>query len=209
MTWRGGGIALDEFQHVIKQGGEHAERQIRAAVQTHRHVGYVFAGSATRMLADMTSDPGRAFYKMGARLFLGLIPRDEFTVFLRGGFDQAGCTVDDAALVCILELTHDVPYSVQRLAHECWEGLRVDASESTAGEATPLTVDRVERALVRVLQQEDAAYTQIWNSLKLQQKRALKAAVVEDGHALLSSDVSRRHKVPTGSMQKALVRLEP
>lgn len=201
-------VILDEFQHIIKQGGETAERQIRAAVQTHRHVGYVFAGSATRMLADMTSDPGRAFYKLGARLFLGLIPRDEFTVFLRGGFEQAGFTVDAAALVRILELVHDVPYSVQRLAHECWEGLRVDASEATAGDAPQLTVDHVERALVRVLQQEDAAYTQIWNSLKLQQKRALKAAIVEDGRALLSSDVSRRHRVPTGSMQKALAALD-
>ena len=206
-------VILDEFQHVIKQGGENAERQIRAAVQTHRHVGYVFAGSATRMLADMTSDPGRAFYKLGARLFLGLIPRDEFTVFLRSGFEQAGFTVDDAALIRILDLVHDVPYSVQRLAHECWEGLRAAASEATGGDepgtgAMHLASEQVERALVRVLQQEDAAYTQIWNSLKLQQKRALKAAVVEDGRALLSSDVSRRYKVPTGSMQKALAALD-
>ncbi len=205
-------VILDEFQHVIKEGGEHAERQIRAAVQTHRHVGYVFAGSATRMLADMTSDPGRAFYKLGARLFLGLIPRDEFTVFLRGGFEQAGFTADAAALVRILDLAHDVPYSVQRLAHECWEGLRVDASEASGSEAgdgaTHLGTDNVERALVRVLQQEDAAYTQIWNSLKLRQKRALKAAIVEDGRSLLSSDVSRRYKVPTASMQKALAALD-
>jgi hypothetical protein len=105
-----------------------------------------------------------------------------------------------------------VPYSVQRLAHECWEGLRADASEATSGEpatgAMRLDTEQVERALVRVLQQEDAAYTQIWNSLKLQQKRALKAAVLEDGRALLSSDVSRRYKVPTGSMQKALAALD-
>lgn len=205
-------VILDEFQHVIKQGGETAERQIRAAIQTHRHVGYVFAGSATRMLADMTGDPGRAFYKLGARLFLGLIPRDEFTVFLRHGFEQAGFTVDDAALVRILDLAHDVPYSVQRLAHECWEGLRVDASEASGGApgnvAAHLGAEQVARALVRVLQQEDAAYTQIWNSLKLQQKRALKATVLEDGRALLSSDVSRRYKVPTGSMQKALAALD-
>lgn len=201
-------VILDEFQHVIKQGGEHAERQIRAAVQTHRRVGYVFAGSATRMLADMTSDPSRAFYKLGARLFLGLIPRDEFTAFLRGGFEDAGFTVDSAALVRILDLSQDVPYSVQRLAHECWEGLRVSAGEVTAGDAMHLSVDQVERALVRVLRQEDVAYTQIWNSLKQQQKRALKAAVVEDGRGLLSSDVSRRHKVPTASMQRALAALD-
>ena len=206
-------VILDEFQHVVKQGGVTAERQIRAAVQTHRHVGYVFAGSATRLLADMTSDPGRAFYKLGARLFLGPIPRDEFTVFLRAGFENAGFAVDDAALLHILDLAQDVPYSVQRLAHECWEALRVAAAEALAAErgddgAVRLTTARVDASLSRVLRQEDAAYTQIWSSLRVQQKRALKAVALEDGRALLSADVSKRYRVPTGSMQKALAALD-
>jgi len=206
-------VILDEFQHIVKQGGVSAERQIRAAVQKHRQVGYVFAGSATRLLADMTSDPGRAFYKLGARLFLGPIPRDEFTVFLRAGFEQAGFAVDDAALVRILDLAQDVPYTVQRLAHECWEALRVATLEAQAvdrqsGGTVQLTSARVDAALSRVLGQEDAAYTQIWSSLRLQQKRALKAVVLEDGRALLSAAVSMRYKVPTGSMQKALAALD-
>ena len=53
-------VVIDEFQELIRQGGERAERQIRSAVQRHRRVGYIFAGSATRMLADMTSDTSLA-----------------------------------------------------------------------------------------------------------------------------------------------------
>lgn len=205
-------VIIDEFQHVVAQGGEAAERQIRAAVQRHRHVGYVFAGSATRLLADMTGDPGRAFYKLGRRLFLGPIPRDEFAVFMRSGFEDAGFAVDDAALGRLLDVAADVPYSVQRLAHECWEMLRVAASTNAAtggaGGQARLVADSVDAALTRVLRQEDAAYTQIWNSLKLQQKRALKAVILEEGRVLLSADVSRRYRVPTGSMQKALAALD-
>jgi hypothetical protein len=48
------GLIIDEFQKVIELGGESAEVQIRAAIQRHAHVGYVFAGSKTRMMADMT-----------------------------------------------------------------------------------------------------------------------------------------------------------
>lgn len=204
-------VILDEFQHVVKEGGERGERQLRAAVQKHRHVGYVFAGSATRLLADMTGHHSRAFYKLGARLFLGPIPRDAFVPFLRQGFESAGFAVDSAALTHILEIVQDVPYSVQRLAHECWEQLRVAAARPAAGKPDApivLTTAHVDAALLRVLRQEDAAYTQLWNSLKLQQKRALKAVVMEQGRALLSADVSKRYRVPTASMQKALAALD-
>ena len=195
-------VVIDEFQQVIADGGASSERQIRAAVQRHRHVGYVFAGSATRLLADMTGEPGRAFYRLGQRLFLQAIPRDDFRRALRTGFADSGFAVDDAALERILDVAADVPYSVQRLAHECWEMLRV------SGMAARLTTDVVDQALERVLQQEDAAYTQIWTSLTLQQKRALKAVILEAGETLLSSRVSHRHKVPTASMQRALAALD-
>lgn len=198
-------VIIDEFQHVVAQGGAAAERQLRAAVQRYRQVGYVFAGSATRLLADMTGDAGRAFYKLGARLFLGPIPRGEFTVFLRSGFETAGFAVDDPALSHLLDLAVDVPYTVQRLAHECWETLRVVAATSEhKGDVARLTVDGVNSALIHVLEQEDAAYTQLWNSLKLQQKRTLKAVILEDGRSLLSAAVSQRYNAPTASIQKAL-----
>jgi len=195
-------VMIDEFQQVVAQGGEPAEKQLRAAIQRHRQVGYVFAGSATRLLADMTGDTGRAFYKLGARLFLRAIPRAEFTEFLRAGFRKAGLGADAAALERILDVADDVPYSVQRLAHECWEALRVSKPGGR------LTVALVDASLVRVLGQEDAAYTQLWNSLTMQQKRALKAVLLEGGRGLLSAVVSRRYRIPTPSMQTALAALD-
>ncbi len=206
-TGRNATVMIDEFQQVIALGGETAERQIRASVQQHRHVGYIFAGSATRLLADMTSDPARAFYRLGQRLLLGPIPRPEFLAFLRTGFQGAGFEAEEAALLHILDRAEDVPYTVQRLAHECWEMLRVTPSRGGATTST-LTDALVDAALERVLGQEDAAYTQIWNSLTLQQKRALKAVVLEHGRGLLSADVTRRYRVPPGSMHRALHALD-
>ena len=54
-------VILDEFQQVVVEGGPTAERQLRATVQRHRNLGYVFAGSATRLLSDMVTKRGRAF----------------------------------------------------------------------------------------------------------------------------------------------------
>lgn len=207
-TGRSATVVIDEFQQVIALGGPTAERQIRAAVQQHRHVGYIFAGSATRMLADMTGDPGRAFYKLGQRLMLGPIPRPDFLTFLQDGFESAGFVAEAAALVAILDRAEDVPYTVQRLAHECWEMLRVAKAGGLATAPPILTELLVDAALERVLRQEDAAYTQIWNSLTLQQKRALKAVILERGRTLQSADVTQRYRVPASSMQRALQSLD-
>jgi hypothetical protein len=192
-------VILDEFQQVVAEGGVTAERQLRAAIQTHEHVAYIFAGSKTRLLIDMTQDHGRAFYKLGARLFLGPIPRDDFRTFLSAGF-PAGAITDVAALDRILDVAEDVPYNIQRLAHACWDVI-VATGKS-------LTVEVVDTTLRRVVLADDPAYTQLWLSLTMVQKKALKAVIAEGGQRLLSKDVSLRHDVATPSLQRALAALD-
>ncbi|MEM6647261.1 MAG: ATP-binding protein, partial [Bacteroidota bacterium] len=113
-------LIIDEFQRVVEDGGRVAEGQIRAAVQGHDHVGYVFAGSKTRMLTEMTGDERRPFYRLGERRFIGAIPRSDFRPFLVAGFAQGQLTLNSSGVEAILDLAEDVPYNVQRLAHACW-----------------------------------------------------------------------------------------
>ena len=193
-------VILDEFQQVVTDGGLMAERQLRSVVQTHEHVGYIFAGSKTRLLVDMTQDHSRAFYKLGARLFLGPIPRDDFRAFLARGFAGAGVVTRRAALDRILDLAEDVPYNVQRLAHACWD--------ATVEHRGALTAEVVDHTLGQVVLEDDPAYTQLWLSLTMTQKKALKAVIVEGGRRLLSKAVSARHDVATPSLQRALAALD-
>jgi len=190
-------VVIDEFQQIIAEHGETAEKQLRATVQTHRHVAYVFAGSKTRLLADMTGDPGRAFWKLGERHFLGPVPRPEFLAFLRRGFETYRHAADDAALVSLLDLAEDVPYNVQRLAYVAWELLRVEPG-------APLTAATVTRALATIVAQENPAYAQLWTSLTTPQKKVLKAVILEGGRSLTSADVLRRHGVAAATMHKTL-----
>jgi uncharacterized protein len=103
------GILLDEFQHLIELGGRSAEGQLRAAVQQHVSLGYVFAGSKTRMLTDMTSDASRPFYRLGQRLFVGPVPRPDFQDFLHRSFAGAGFKAGEGALEAIMDLAEEVP----------------------------------------------------------------------------------------------------
>ncbi len=194
-------VIIDEFQAVVQDKGNRAEKQIRATVQKHKHVSYIFAGSATRLLADMTGNSNRPFYQLGSRLFLKALPRDEFAAFLTDGFVNAGFTCAKGAIDRILDAAEEVPYSVQRLAHECWEQTRV------SDDAT-ITIGRVDATLDRVAQQEDPGYTQFWTSLSGAQKKVLIAVVEEAGLNLMSLGVVRRMNIPPSTIKSALDALE-
>ncbi len=194
-------VILDEFQHVVMEGGEPAERQLRAAVQRHRHLAYVFSGSKTRLLAQMTGDASRAFWKLGERYFLGPIPREAFRPALARGFTGAGFSVDPPALDHLLDRAEDVPYNVQRLASACWESLRVAPH-------LMLTPERVDQALVRIVQQENPAYMQLWQSLTRAQKKALKAVIERGGRELLAREALEAQGLAASSMQRALQALD-
>lgn len=190
-------VIIDEVQQVVSEHGIAAERQLRAAVQQHRHLGYIFAGSATRLLTQMTADQSRPFYRLGARLFLGPIPDADFLAFLEGAYRTSGFEVREGGCQRILDLAAGVPYNVQRLAAEVWEIMR-------GGEWRALDSAAVDSALERIVRKEDPAYTQMWTALTRNQKKALRAVAETDGTQILSAASSRAHSLPSSSMQAAL-----
>lgn len=194
-------VMIDEVQQIVVDGGPTAEKQLRATLQQHRNTSYILAGSAVRLLSAMTSDVNRPFSRLGSRLFLGPLPRDQFREFLQHGFDRGEMRVESGALDRILDVCDDVPYNVQRLAHEAWELLR-------AGEAPALTPELVREAAERIVRREDPAYTQIWTQLSKNQKKALKAVITYEGQRLQSAAVSAELGISTSSMQSALKALE-
>jgi hypothetical protein len=195
------GLILDEFQRIVDRGGADAEGQLRAAVQTHRHLAYIFAGSETRVLAAMTGEASRPFYRLGERRFLGPIPRPAFRTFLARGLKGA-LLVTDEGVEAILDRAEDVPYNVQLLAHACWEA----GQASRAGtRLTPEFVAGVEASAAR---RSDPLFTQLWTSLTASQQKALLALIHEAGKGLASAAVSRKYGVPVPTLQKAIRALE-
>ncbi len=195
-------VILDEFQKAVEDGGEAAEGQIRAAIQRHRHVGYVFAGSKTRLLADMVGKEGRPFYKLGKVRFLGPLPRDEFAAFLSEGFRGGGISATDDAIEALLHAGEEVPYNVQALAHACWDGCR------ESGRKTNLTTENVLEMRDTTALRADPFYTMLWNDLTTPQQKTLLAVLRDGGNGLASTDVSKRYGVPVPTIQKSLMLLE-
>src|SRR5581483_252270 len=113
-------VALDEFQAVAAFDGGAVEHALRAAVQHQRDVGYVFAGSEPSLMERMIG-PRRPFYKAGPVMRLEKIPAAEFAAFIESAFRRTRIAPDADLGASIVELAGNVPFDVQRLAHETWD----------------------------------------------------------------------------------------
>ena len=116
-------VALDEFQAVEGFGGAAVEHALRAAAQHQRQVGYVFAGSEPSLMEQMIG-PKRPFYKAGPVMRLQKIPPDIFADFIEARFSKSGIKAEVGLGLAVVDLGGNLPYDVQRLAHETWDDVR-------------------------------------------------------------------------------------
>lgn len=190
-------IALDEFQAINGFNGGSVEHALRAAVQHQRSVGYVFAGSEPSLMERMLG-PKRPFYKAGPVMRLQKIPPDIFASFIESRFAKTSIKAEPGLGASIVDLAGNMPYDVQRLAHESWDDARA-AGKRRIG------VDDLHQTLHRLLAEQDTMFEAVWQRLTLGQRATLRAVVLGDGHELLSADLRTRYRLGgASSVQAAL-----
>ncbi len=193
-------VALDEFQAITTFNGGSVEHALRAAVQDQREVGYVFAGSEPSLMERMLTSK-RPFYKAGPVMRLDKIHPDDFAGFLEGRLAGSGLRPEPGLGAAIVDLAGNVPYDVQRLAHEMWDDLRA-AGRKTA------TVDDLHLTLTRLLREQGPMFEDTWQRLTLAQRAVLRAVVLEEGREVLSADVRMRQRLAgASSVQSSLAAL--
>jgi uncharacterized protein len=193
-------VALDEFQAIGGFNGGTVEHTMRAAVQHQREVGYVFAGSEPSLMERMLG-PKRPFYKAGPVMRLEKIPADEFAAFIDARFLRSGMKPEPGLGGAVVELAGNLPYDVQRLAHETWDEVR-------RGGKKRATLDDLHQALRRLLAEQQMMFEAVWQRLTLAHRSVLRAVVLEEGRELLSADVRQRHRLGgASSVQYALAAL--
>ena len=190
-------VALDEFQAIAAFDGGTVEHALRAAVQEQRQVGYVFSGSEPSLMERMLG-PRRPFYKAGPVMRLEKINAQDFALFIEARFQGSGIKPEAGLGEAIVDLAANVPYDVQRLAHETWDDVK-------AGARKQVTVDDLHATLTRLLGEQQTVFEESWQRLTLTQRAVLRALVIEEGRELMSAGVRTRHRLPgTSTVQAAL-----
>jgi len=194
-------IALDEFQAIRSYDGGSVEEALRAAVQQQRQVGYVFAGSEPSLMEQMIG-PKRPFYKAGPVMRLGKISADVFADFVGDRFERSGLVPEAGLGAAVVDLSGNLPYDVQRLAHETWDDV-------VRRRRRRVTLEDLHATLRRLLSEHGTFFETVWQQLTLAQRAVLRAVVLEHGVEILSGDTRVRHRLGgASSVQAALAGLQ-
>ena len=188
-------VALDEFQAIRGFDGGSVEQTVRGAVQHQRSVGYVFAGSEPSLMERMLG-PKRPFYKAGPVMRLGKIPPEVFAAFIDSRFTRTGIRPEEGLGTAVVDLAGNLPYDVQRLAHETWDDARA------AGKRR-VEVEDLHRTLRRLLSEQEMLFEAVWQRLTLAQQATLRAVVLSEGRELLSADLRERYRLGGASTVQA------
>jgi hypothetical protein len=190
-------IALDEFQAIGSFNGGSVEHALRAAVQTQRQVGYVFSGSEPTLMERMLGR-SRPFYKAGPVMRLQKIPADRFAQFIEARFKSSAIKAASGLGAAVVDLAGNLPYDVQRLAHELWDDAKSEGRRTA-------DLEDLHNTLKRLLGEHETLFEAMWQRLTLAQRGALRATVLEEGRELLSADVRSRYRLSgTSTVQASL-----
>lgn len=147
----------------LETDGDKTQRRLRTAIQTHRHIAYLFVGSKKHLIHDMFSNPNLPFYRSGKLFPLERISSAEILKTVKDRFERAEAHIEDRALEKVIEAAECHPYYTQYLCHILYDVM----------ENRRITPEDIPKAVDFLLKRESTAYMNTWDLLTQRQRQAL------------------------------------
>ena len=179
-------VVFDEFQEILKLNRKNIEGKLRAHIQYHRSVAYVFAGSKRHLLDEMINSKDKPFYRIGPVMYLEKINEDIFLKFAKDKLKASGIKISDEALQRVIKLAENIPYYTQLLLHELWD------SKIDKGLISEKDVQSVLSQVVHLYSQN---FHLEWSRMILSKRQLLKAISIYGGKQILSGDYLKKNNL--------------
>ncbi len=165
-------LVFDEFQRILEYGSDSAERTLRSAIQDQENVSFIFLGSRKHLIQKMFLDQNRPLYRAGGHYPLGPIETQAWLPFVQSRFTKTNKKIPPSVIKELCNKTGGHPFYTQHLCHAIWE--ICETGSEVSGET-------VEKAISLLLERESYAYTSLWESFAVNQRRFLSGLVQEHG----------------------------
>ena len=177
--WRPLAVFFDEFQEIVEQLEERESRHLlgvlRAEIQRHTQVAYLFAGSARGSMLELFTAECSHFYQSATVLDVGPIPQADMARFLKEQFARGKRELSADTQRAIFALAGESPNDQQQLAYHLW-------TQSTPGR---LGQEELKRAFSALLAEVSRRGELILEAATPAQRRVLFAiAIREDDETL-------------------------
>ena len=209
-------VVFDEFQEINRLNGDNFEKQLRAVIQFHKNVSYVFMGSKTHLLLNMFRDKSRAFYNVGKIIKVEKIPEDETIKFLTERFADFNLTLTKDSAEYIINVSENIPYYIQFIAAEAWQtkvAVEHPPIEDSYGKAdhpgwinekTKIEKKDIDTAVNRLIDAQSDYYLELYSNLSSYQKKVL-FAISESGSNIFSKEYTAKYGLSSGSSTQRAV----
>lgn len=153
------GVIIDEFQEIERLGSEgtgtkhmSAMKAVRAAIQQHRHVTYVFAGSDRRLIDKLSANDNGALHNLARVIEIGPIETQHLAGWLEREFRAMGMNAvgQGAALIAVAgPRTRDVRTLAEAVAELARTNPTITFVADRGGDADHCARSRWQRCLSR------------------------------------------------------------
>ncbi|MDT8435617.1 MAG: AAA family ATPase [Gemmatimonadota bacterium] len=192
----GGGrvaVVLDEFQAIVRLGGEEAEWHLRDLMQRHAEVSFICAGSEVSLVHEMLGEH-RAFFRTFELLHVGPVEPEHLARWIDARLGGAGVESDGAGEE-LVDLAGPRTQDILQVARHVYVRGLARGSVSAAD---------VRPALLDVVREEDHVIRTVWSDLTVNQQNVLRA-VASGAEQIFSAAVRSRFGLPTSSTVAAAV----
>jgi hypothetical protein len=192
-------VSIDEFQQIAEYPENNVIELLRTHVQKCRHTWFIFAGSDRRMMEKIFNNSAEPFYLSCSLLYLDAINYDSYLPFVRGHFEKAGKTIDEACFEGVYSLFEGHTWYVQRLLNElyAWTG----PGETATADMLPEVINYVVKTYARAFQE------QMSNMSEAQKK--LLIAIAKEGKAEQVTSIAfcKKHALKSPSTVQSALRV--
>ncbi len=190
------GIGLDEFQRIHEWGGEDAEWALREAMQRHRSLSYVLAGSKRTLIEAMVGSKGRALWKLAEPMEFGPIDDDVMAAWITESGARSGVAIGVDAATLIVGLAKPRTRDIVQLARMVWD--------AALGSGTA-TTDHAHAAMDRLVRDHAALYEAIWLRLNARQQMVLRALAADESTQITASETLRTYRLGAKSTAQSAI----
>ncbi len=179
-------VTFDEFQEVISYGGDAFEKSLRKLIQRHDRISDIFAGSQRHLITEMFNDRKRALYMLAASYPLGKIETIHYLACVKELYGKARREIEEKFIEDVVKRCENHPMYIQESFFNLWVKKKLSFE----------LLDKVERNLLEKWVPE---YSYLWDSLTLNQKRALKLIAGTNGKNIFAAENLDRFGFRTAS----------
>lgn len=193
-------VFMDEFQDILNlPDAEQALAMMRAEIQYHQNVSYVYAGSMRNRMMEIFTLHSSPFFKSALPLEVGSIAPSKFITFLSEKFATGNRHLPVELGERIVELADHTSGDTQQLCSAIWE---------TTQPGEQLGEEHLPAALEKIFAQEIKGYQAVQVQLTAQQMNCLRALASLGGQSPTSGAFLRESGIShASSVKKAITRL--